>query len=555
MRILIILVFLFTSCIKTDQVSIQGLDRNNNAGGSVNSPSSGGSGGGSTGSAPISTITNVAVSTNQLVIDGANLLDVTTVNVDGPSGFNESFTISSKTTSKIIAASTRNISFLVGAVFNLVLSNAYGAVSFQVTFTLNDGAVTGTKIAAMGANNGEVLTYNSSLLTWEPKPLTSSIASGAVTGTMISAMGASDGDTLVYNLALAKWEPKTITSAMTYKGAWNPVTNIPPISTNGLTTFPAPGDFYIVSTAGTGLPAINGITAYNVSDKMIFDGSVWQKVGTGNGVSTFNTRQGAVVPMTNDYTWNQINKAVSSIDDITDIDTSSVPPGFGYTLKWNGTKWTPAVDLTGSSPNAIASSNITDGSLATVDFAAGAIGTATLNTYATNSLSNTNISGTDTVRQAIEKLDLAILKDNMAATTSPGTAMDASAGYSIGSRWVNTAEKKSFVLMDSTNGAAVWKQVSLGGWLLKNTAYTAIDGDKVQVDTSVGAVTITLPVAPIVGSKILFLDVSGTFLSNNLTVAANGKKIMGLAEDMTVSDNNISFGLIYVDATRGWRVY
>ncbi len=41
-------------------------------------------------------------------------------------------------------------------------------------------------------------------------------------------------------------------------------------------------------------------------------------IGSGvTGVSSFNTRTGAVVPATNDYTWAQVNKATSNIADIT----------------------------------------------------------------------------------------------------------------------------------------------------------------------------------------------------------------------------------------------
>ena len=47
------------------------------------------------------------------------------------------------------------------------------------------------------------------------------------------------------------------------------------------------------------------------------------------GVSSFNTRTGAVVPAINDYTWAQINKTVSSIADITTRNHTDLVAGDG----------------------------------------------------------------------------------------------------------------------------------------------------------------------------------------------------------------------------------
>lgn len=44
----------------------------------------------------------------------------------------------------------------------------------------------------------------------------------------------------------------------------------------------------------------------------------------GGGVASFNTRTGAVVSATNDYTWAQVNKATSNIADITTKDHTSL---------------------------------------------------------------------------------------------------------------------------------------------------------------------------------------------------------------------------------------
>ena len=54
----------------------------------------------------------------------------------------------------------------------------------------------------------------------------------------------------------------------------------------------------------------------------------------------------------------------------------------------------------------------------------------------------------------------AALKLNLAAGTAPTTTDDGAAGYSIGSRWIDTSNDKEYVCVDSTNSAAVWKETS-----------------------------------------------------------------------------------------------
>jgi hypothetical protein len=72
------------------------------------------------------------------------------------------------------------------------------------------------------------------------------------------------------------------------------------------------------------------------------------------------------------------------------------------------------------------------------------------------------------------------------------------------------------------------------------------------VNTSSAAITATLPASPTLGDFISFVDYSGTFDTNNLTVARNGNKIQGDASDLTVATERAGFTLVYVDATQGW---
>lgn len=55
-------------------------------------------------------------------------------------------------------------------------------------------------------------------------------------------------------------------------------------------------------------------------------------------------------------------------------------------------------------------------------------------------------------------------------TTAPTVNDDAGDGFSVGSQWIDTTNDKSYVCVDSTIGAAVWKQTGGTG---SGTTYTA----------------------------------------------------------------------------------
>ena len=78
------------------------------------------------------------------------------------------------------------------------------------------------------------------------------------------------------------------------------------------------------------------------------------------------------------------------------------------------------------------------------------------------------------------------------------------------------------------------------------------DGDNIGIDVSGGSVLITLPAIPVEGDKVFLFCAGGDFATNAVVVSRNGNTIMGLAENMTISDNNISTYLIYTGST--WRI-
>src|SRR5574340_358414 len=82
-------------------------------------------------------------------------------------------------------------------------------------------------------------------------------------------------------------------------------------------------------------------------------------------------------------------------------------------------------------------------------------------------------------------------------------------------------------------------------------APTAATSGQCLVLTYAGATTIKLPATPSLGNRV------GIGVANSRTdnvVQRNGKPIMGLAEDMTITDPYAAFELVYIDATRGWMM-
>lgn len=78
---------------------------------------------------------------------------------------------------------------------------------------------------------------------------------------------------------------------------------------------------------------------------------------------------------------------------------------------------------------------------------------------------------------------------------------------------------------------------------------TAADKDYVVVTAD--AKTVTLPADPVVGARVTVV-VAGDF--KGVIVAANGKNIMGLAENLTLDKPYAGMDFTYVDSTNGWRL-
>lgn len=95
------------------------------------------------------------------------------------------------------------------------------------------------------------------------------------------------------------------------------------------------------------------------------------------------------------------------------------------------------------------------------------------------------------------------------------------------------------------NAASAFTPLEIGG------NYTAQVYDWIFADTSAQPITITLPTTANIGEEIRFLDTTGSFSTNNLTVQSN-LKIQGDTQSFIVDIDYAGFSLVFVNTTIGW---
>jgi hypothetical protein len=100
-----------------------------------------------------------------------------------------------------------------------------------------------------------------------------------------------------------------------------------------------------------------------------------------------------------------------------------------------------------------------------------------------------------------------------------------------GSTWIELTAKPSWVTINSNLSLPDTNTVS------SNTNYF--------VDTSSGSITVTLPSSPAVGDKIIFVDSSGSFATNNLVIELNGNDFQSTSGSISATSAWITVELIF----------
>ena len=238
-----------------------------------------------------------------------------------------------------------------------------------------------------------------------------------------------------------------------YQSTWDAATNTPEL-TDGTGT---KGHYYVVNVAGA--TDFNGISDWQVGDWIIYNGTAWEKVDNTDQVSSVAGKQGAVTLVAADTT--DFQAAVSSnvsvvansahaADDAKhrEIDDSAN----SSTALWSAAKI--GSELLGKS--GVGHTHVAD-DITDFEAAVAANSSVTLNT-AHRQLSNNP--------HAVTKAQVGLgnvpnLLGNFNATTGPTASDDASEGYAVGSVWADVDGDRYYVCVDSSNSAAVWKDVTL----------------------------------------------------------------------------------------------
>ena len=114
----------------------------------------------------------------------------------------------------------------------------------------------------------------------------------------------------------------------------------------------------------------------------------------------------------------------------------------------------------------------------------------------------------------------------------------------------NTWEGYNGTQWGGLGGFLPWSTITGDG----STEFAVVTGTRAFVNTDGGSCTVVLPASPLVGDELRFLDMVDKFATNNLIISRNGKKIMGLTENFTVSTDNASIGLVFTGDTYGWKL-
>ena len=265
----------------------------------------------------------------------------------------------------------RSLKFMVGRTYDFIITNSYGQTSFSIIIDFKDGSITTEKIADQAVTNEK-------------------IADGAITTDKLKIEGVKNGQFLAFDGEKNVWAPKTF-EGMEYRGAWNiKGDSNQEFGPTGEGDVSPRGHYYIVSTPGitrsSHLEVMNcgdgGDCEWYTGDWIVSDGEKWQRVTNSGKVTGFkgtkdtNPRIGVIEAQTGDYTWNQINKAVSKVSEIADV--SVTPAKKGQILQWDAKEgqWTPQtlqIESNDIVDNTITSEDIADGAITNEKLAEGSV--------------------------------------------------------------------------------------------------------------------------------------------------------------------------------------
>ena len=142
----------------------------------------------------------------------------------------------------------------------------------------------------------------------------------------------------------------------------------------------------------------------------------------------------------------------------------------------------------------------------------------------------------------MSKIEVNAIEPQCGTTLTVGASGD-TITFPTGTTVVNNGSQTGF----GRTGTVNWDTTA------KTTGFTAVSGNGYFLNTTAGAITVTLPSSPSAGDIVAVSDYAGTADTNNITIGRNGSNINGAAADLTIEYENSAVTLVYVDGTQGWK--
>ena len=110
----------------------------------------------------------------------------------------------------------------------------------------------------------------------------------------------------------------------------------------------------------------------------------------------------------------------------------------------------------------------------------------------------------------------------------------------------NTGTISGGTITGNIDGQVSWQTT------VKTANFTATAGEGYFVNTTSGAITVTLPASPSAGDIVGVKDYANTADTNGITINRNGENIQGDAANYLINTEGLAIVLLYVDSTKGW---
>ena len=280
-----------------------------------------------------------------------------------------------------------------------------------------------------------------------------------------------------------------------------------------------------------------------------FDTSHGIRDENGNEQLFFSTTSSAVnyVNVTNAATGN--DPKVAAAGDDSNIDLQIAPKGSGELVVGTGSA-APTITSAGAYDLTLDTNSGTNSG--TITITDGADGNITATPNGTGVVAVGGNTNPGTLQLNCENNSHGIKLQSPAHSSSQSYTLKFPTGNVTADRFLKVAS----VTGSGTTGVGQLSFAEVSGgtsWqAVTTTNATMAAGEGYFVNTTSGAITMTLPSSASQGDEVSIIDYAGTFDTNNLTVGRNSHKIQGASADLTVSTERAGFTLVYVDSTQGW---